>query len=47
MTLVFKVKPVSIAKTSQKNNYSIIPVKRIQMGIKNLGNSKISCSCGK
>lgn len=47
MTLVFKLKPVVIEKVHQKNNYPIISIKRIQMGIKNFGNKKIGCGCGK
>jgi len=47
MTLVFNIKPTTIAKNHQKNNYKIIPIKRIQMGIKIFENKKMGCGCGK
>ena len=47
MTLVFNIKPITIAKNHQKNNYQIISIKRIKMGIKNFGYKKLGCGCGK
>ena len=47
MTLVFKSKPVIIAQPKQKNKYQIRSIKRIQMGVKDFGNKKVGCGCGK
>jgi len=47
MTLVFKSKPVVTVKPQQKNKYQIRSIKRIQMGVKDFGNKKIGCGCGK
>ena len=47
MTLVFKTKPVTIVKAQQKNKYQFNSIKRIQMGVKDFGNKKIGCGCGK
>ncbi len=47
MTLVFK--PAAVIKTipQQKNKYRFNSIKRIQLGVKDFGNKKIGCGCGK
>ena len=47
MTLVFKPIPVTKVHVQQKNKYHFNSIKRIQMGVKDFGNKKISCGCGK
>lgn len=47
MTLIFKVNKPILTTIKQKNNVSIIPIRRINMKIKYLGNKKIGCGCGK
>ena len=47
MTLVFKPKLFVTVQPQQKNKYQIHSIKRIQMGVKDFGNKKIGCGCGK
>ena len=47
MTLVFNLKPITTVKVQQKNKYQFNSIKRIQIGVKNFGNKKIGCGCGK
>ena len=47
MTLFFKPIAVTVVKPQQKNKYQFNSIKKIQMGVKNFGNKKISCGCGK
>tara|TARA_Y100000748_G_C15455434_1_gene472687 strand:+ start:919 stop:1062 length:144 start_codon:yes stop_codon:yes gene_type:complete len=47
MTLVFSVKPKARVLPQQKYKYKFNSIKRIQMGIKNSGNKRIGCGCGK
>lgn len=46
MTLVFSSIP-AFRNKQQKNKYSFKSIKRINMGVKNFGNKKIGCGCGK
>lgn len=47
MTLVFNPKPIITVQLQQKNKYKFNSIKRIKMGVKDFGNKKISCGCGK
>ena len=57
MTLIFNITPVNITPVNitpvntisiqQKNKFKFNSIKRIQMGVKDFGNKKISCGCGK